>query len=51
MLVSKLWYIGQIYTIPKYQKGNWRKNIQFPLEQEKYNLLDGELDSTFGGAD
>ena len=35
ILVSKLWYIGQIYTIPKYQKGNWKKNIQFPLEQEK----------------
>ena len=35
ILFSKLWYIGQIYTIPKYQKGNWKKNIQFPLEQEK----------------
>ena len=35
ILVSKLWYIGQIYTIPKYQKGNWKKNMQFPLEQEK----------------
>ena len=35
ILVSKLWYLGQIYTIPKYQKGNWKKNIQFPLEQEK----------------
>ena len=33
MIISKLWYIGQIYTIPKYQKGNWKKNIQFPLEQ------------------
>ena len=35
ILVSKLWFIGQIYTIPKYQKRNWYKNIQFPLEQEK----------------
>ena len=35
ILVSKLWCIGQIYTFPKYQKGNWKKNIQFPLEQEK----------------
>ena len=34
-LVSKLLYICQIYTIPKYQKVNWKKNIQFPLEQEK----------------
>ena len=32
IIVSKLWYIGQIYTFPKYQKGNWKKNIQ---EQEK----------------
>ena len=35
ILVSKLWYISQIYTIPKYQKGNCKKNIEFPLEQEK----------------
>ena len=34
ILVSKLWYIGQIYTIPKYQKGNWKKYIQFSLKQE-----------------
>ena len=35
-LLSKLWYIVQIYTIPKvYQKRNWKENIQFPLEQEK----------------
>ena len=27
--------IGQIYTIPKYQKINWKKNMQFPLEQAK----------------
>ena len=35
ILVSKLWYVGQIYAIPKYQEGNWKKNMQFPLEQEK----------------
>ena len=35
ILVSKLWYIGQIYTFPKYQKGNWKRNRQFPLEYEK----------------
>ena len=29
IVVSKLWYIGQVYTFPKYQKGNWKKNIQF----------------------
>ena len=39
ILVSKLWYIGQIYTTPKYQKGNWKKNVQFPLEQEKIEPL------------
>ena len=22
IFISELWYIGQIYTIPKYQKGN-----------------------------
>ena len=27
--------MGQIYTIPKYQKGNWKKNMQFPRKQEK----------------
>ena len=27
--------IGQIYTIQKYQKGNLKKNMQLPLEQEK----------------
>ena len=35
IVVSKLWYISQIYTIPKYQKGNWKKNIQFSLERKK----------------
>ena len=39
MFVSKLWYIGERYTIPKYQKGNRKKNIQFPLEQEKIQPL------------
>ena len=28
-------FIGQIHTIPKYQKGNWKKNMKFPLEPEK----------------
>ena len=33
-----LWYIRQIYNIPKYQIENWKNNIQFPLEQEKIQL-------------
>ena len=35
ILVSKLWYISQNYTIPKYQKGDWKKYIKLPLKQEK----------------
>ena len=34
-LLSELWYIGQVYTSPKYTK---TKNIQFPLEQEKIQI-------------
>ena len=41
--------VGQIYAIPKYQKGNWKKNIQFPLEQEKIEAPPFELNSPFGG--
>ena len=33
ILLSKRWYIDRIYTIPKYQKGNWKK--KFPPEYEK----------------
>ena len=35
ILVSKLWYISQIYTFSIYPKGNWEKNIKTTLEQEK----------------
>ena len=51
ILVSKRWYIGQIYTMPEYQKENWKKNLQFPLEQEKSNLQYSELNFPFGGAE
>ena len=51
IFVSKLWYIGQIYIIPKYQKGEWNgKGISdFLWNRKKYNLLDTELESPFGG--
>ena len=47
ILVSKLWYLGQIYTIPKYQKGKWIYSLFW--NRKKYNLLDTELNSPFGG--
>ena len=35
-LFSKFWCIGQMFIKAKiYQKGYWKKNIPFPLEQEK----------------
>ena len=38
ILISKLWYTVQIYTFPKYHKGNWEENGQFPVEEEKVQL-------------
>ena len=51
ILVSKLWCIGQIYTIPKYQKRDQKRIYNFLWNRKKYNLLDTELNSPFAGAD
>ena len=50
IFISKLWYIGQIYIIPKYQKGEWNEKgiSDFLWNRKKYNLLDTELESLFG---
>ena len=35
-LFSKFWSVGQTFIKAKiYKKGYWKKNMQFPLEQEK----------------
>ena len=48
-MIRNLILVSKLYIIPKCQKGYWKKNIQFPLEQEKttYTLsstlhLDGQ---------
>ena len=30
-----VWNLARSWSISKYQKGNWKKNIQFLLEQQK----------------
>ena len=43
-LVSKLWYIGQIYTIPKYQEVNWKQRIyKFLWKRKKSPRHRGQL--------
>ena len=39
ILFSKLWYRPNLYYSKIYQKRNWKKNIQYPLEQEKMQPL------------
>ena len=52
ILFSRLWYIGQIYIIPKYLKKEIEKRIyNFFWNRKRYNLSDTYLNSPFGGAD
>ena len=43
-LFSKLWYIWQIFTIPKYIKKNIKKRIyNFLWNRKKYNIPDNKI--------
>ena len=49
ILLSKLWYRGQIYTIPKYIKKEIEKRIyNFLWSSKKYDLPDNYLNSRSG---
>ena len=50
ILFSKLWYIGQLYTIPKYIKmGIENRTYNFPWNRKKWSLPGTLLNSPFGG--